>query len=155
MTFGQNHFIGYTKTIGSNVVNEARLTYTRLYPFVRGTGSGDSDDHIRELFQIGGNSNFPEQTTRADLPVPERQYLYSVEALSEVRRRSGQNALVGNNARRIPEEPGHSQTSQSFMNSQPNVHCTFWRTRRDAITFHQLRQAYFFQDDFKLRETSR
>src|SRR5262249_31372194 len=58
---GQNHYLAYRKTLNSRWVNEARVSYARLFPSVVERDPVTPTTTLSGLFQIGGNSNLPDQ----------------------------------------------------------------------------------------------
>jgi hypothetical protein len=147
--FGQNHFIGYTKSIGSNFLNEARVSYARLFPSFVERDPVTPTSTLTNLFQIGGNTNFPDQRTEETYQfqnvstyIVSRHTLKFGLDLSRIR-------LVGNSA---PNSKGTWSFSSlaNFMNSQPQS-LVYLATAGGRYEFTQLRQSYFIQDDFKLR----
>jgi len=145
---GQNHYVGYTKTISPQWINEARVSYARLFPSFQERDPVTPTSTITGFFQIGGNSNYPDERH-------EQTYQFqnvSTYVLSRHTLKFGidlaRTQLVGNTA--ANSKGTWSFTSfANFLNSQPSS-LTYLATPGGRYQFHQLRQAYFFQDDFKV-----
>ena len=146
--FAQNHFLGYTKTIGTRWVNEARVSYARLYPSFVERDPVTPTSSITGAFQIGSNANFPDQRLERTFQVQNvSTYILSRHSLKFGLDLSRTN-LEGNtapNARGTWSFPNFA----SFLNSQPTS-LTYLATPGGRYQFAQLRQAYFVQDDFKV-----
>jgi Carboxypeptidase regulatory-like domain len=152
--FAQNHFIGYTKNIGSNFINEARVSYSRLYPSSEERDPRTPTITIANNFQIGGNSNYPqdrlEQTWQFQNVSTYVMSRHSLKFGLDLAR----TELVSNNGTHLKGTWVFGTTAanamQDFMNNQAAT-LNFLLAAPLTYEFHQLRQAYFLQDDFKLR----
>jgi len=145
---GQNHFVGYTKTFGSKFVNEARGTYTGLFPTTKERDSITPTISVGTQFQIGVPRTFPQerreetwQFQNVSTYVLSRHSLKFGVDLTRIK-------LFSNNAQDIRGTWTFSNL-ENFMNNQATT-LNFLGAAPTKYTFHQLRQAYFLQDDFKL-----
>ena len=145
---GQNHFLSYTKNVGSHFVNEARVAYSRLYPSTQERDPVSPTISITNNFQIGGNSNFPQDRLEQTWQLQNvSTYLVSRHTLKfgfDLAR----TKLVSNNGQHLKGTWAFANL-QSFMNNQPTS-LNFLAGAPSVYEFQQLRQAYFFQDDFRL-----
>ena len=148
--FGQNHFISHTKNIGSHFVNEARLAYTRLYPSIQERDTVSPTINITNNFQIGGNSNFPQDRLEQTWQLQNvSTYVVSRHTL-KFGLDLARTKLVSNNGAHL-KGTWTFPDLQSFMNNQPTS-LNFLAGAPSKYEFQQLRQAYFFQDDFRLTQ---
>jgi hypothetical protein len=146
--FGQNHFISHTKNIGSHFVNEARLAYTRLYPSIQERDTVSPTINITNNFQIGGSSNFPQDRLEQTWQLQNvSTYLVSRHTL-KFGLDLARTKLVSNNGQHL-KGTWTFQNLQSLMNNQATT-LQFLAGAPSKYEFQQLRQAYFFQDDFRL-----
>jgi hypothetical protein len=146
--FGQNHFLGYTKNLGSNFVNEARVSYTRLFPSFEERDKVHPTINITGAFQMGGSSNFPQERL-------EQTYQFQNVSTYIVSRHSlrfgadlSRTQLISNTAANS-RGTWNFTSLENFMNSTPSS-LSYLLTAPFRYGFHQLRQAYFIQDDFKV-----
>jgi hypothetical protein len=149
--FAQNHFIGYTKNIGPRFVNEARLTYSRLFPTAEERDPVSQTVIITNNFQIGGNRNFPQERL-------EQTWQFQNVSTYILARHSlkfgvdlSRNKLISNTGQDA-KGTWTFPNLQDFMNSQPS-RLDFLASVPQRYQFYQLRQAYFVQDDFKVTRT--
>jgi hypothetical protein len=146
--FGQNHFLGYTTSLGSNFVNEARVTYTRLFPSFEERDKVHPTINITNAFQIGGSSNFPQERL-------EQTYQFQNVSTYIVSRHSLRFGFDISRTKLINNSAGNSRGTwnftslENFMNSTPSS-LSYLLSAPLRFSFHQVRQAYFIQDDFKV-----
>jgi len=150
LTFAQNHSLSYTKILSSNLLNEARLGYTRLDMSVLERDPVTSTTNIQNpAFSLGGSSNFPQKRL-------EQTYQFQNMTSYVLRKHSLKFGLdlartrLDNNLAPNSKGTWTFPTLESFLNSQPNSLVQL-PVANSVYSFHQLRQAYFFQDDIKLR----
>jgi len=144
----QNHFLGYTKSIGSNFVNEARVSYTRLFPSFEERDKVTPTIQITGAFQIGGSASFPQERLEQTYQFQNvSSYIRSRHSLKlgvDIAR----TKLISNNA--ANSRGNWTFTSlENFMNSSPS-NLVYLLSAPFRYQFHQVRQAYFLQDDFKI-----
>lgn len=150
LNFAQNHSLGYTKILASNLINEARLGYTRLDPSVVERDPVTSTTNINSpSFSLGGSSNFPQERLEQTYQFQNMtSYVLGKHSL-----RFGLDlARTRLDSNMAPNSKGTwtFPTLESFMNSQPTALVQL-PVANSVYSFHQLRQAYFVQDDIKLR----
>ena len=151
--FAQNHFIGYSKNIGAHFVNEARATYTRLFPSSEERDPVSPSVIITSLnnLLIGGPTNFPQERT-------EQTWQFQNVSTYILSKHTLKFGLDLARTRLDANTATHSKGTwtfpslQDFMNNQ-NARAQFLQSPPTRYNFHQLRQAYFVQDDIKLRRT--
>jgi hypothetical protein len=147
-TTAQNHALSYYKIIGSNFVNEMRLSYTRLSPVFTERDPVSPTVTLTSLFTIGGLSTFPQERQ-------EQTYQFQNVSTYMVNRHSFKFGLDQNRTKLYTNTAFNSKGTWTFPNladflnnqastlvqlvSQPTVY-----------SFTQLKQAYFFQDDIKV-----
>jgi hypothetical protein len=147
-TLAQNHALSYTKNIGSNFVNEMRLSYTRLSPIFTEHDPVSPTVTLTNLFTIGGLSTFPQERL-------EETYQFQNISTYIVNRHSLKFGLdqvrthLSNNS--APNSKGTWQFNNfaDFLNNQANA-LTQLVSAPAVFSFTQLKQAYFFQDDIKV-----
>ena len=147
-TLAQNHALAYTKNIGSNFVNEARFAYTRLSPIFTERDPVSPTVTLSNLFTIGGLSTFPQER---------REQTYQFQNISTyiVNRHSLKFGLdqarthLFNNSAQNSKGTWVFSNLADFMNNQA-FSLTQLVSQPTVYSFTQLRQAYFFQDDFKV-----
>jgi hypothetical protein len=150
LTFAQNHSVSYTAILGSNLVNESRLGYTRLDPSFPERDPVTSTTNIQSpVFTLGGLANFPQERL---------EETYQLQNVTSYNR--GKHSLrIGfdlartrlyNNSSTNSKGTWTFPTLESFLNSQPTS-LGLLPFANGRFSFHQLRQAYFLQDDVKLR----
>jgi hypothetical protein len=144
----QNHFIGYTKSIGSSFVNEARVSYVRLFPSFEERDKTTPTINITNAFSIGGNPNFPQERLEQTYQFQNvSTYIRSRHTLkfgADIQR----TKLISNNAANS-RGTWTFLNLQTYMNSQPS-NLVYLLSAALRYDFHQVRQSYFLQDDFKL-----
>lgn len=146
--FGQNHFISYTKNVGSNFINEARVSYSRLFPSFVERDPVTPTISIANSFQIGGNSNFPQERL-------EQSWQFQNVSTYVLSRHSLKFGLDLARTKAVSNIGTHLKGTwsfanlQDFMNNQAST-LNFLLAAPSKYDFHQLRQAYFVQDDIKL-----
>ena len=145
---GQNHFIGYTKSLGSNFINEARVSYSRLLPSAQEHDRVTPTTTITGAFQLGGNAGFPDERL---------EQTYQFQNVSSYIR-SKHSLKIGFDLARtkfISNTGANSKGTwtfsslQNFLNNQSST-LLFLATPGARYQFHQLRQAYFIQDAYKV-----
>jgi hypothetical protein len=146
--YGQNHLMGFTWTPGSRFINEARVSYARLFPSVVERDPVSSTVTLTNLFQIGGNANFPQERLEQTVQVQNVSSLVVSRHVLRFGVDLARTKLVSNNA---PNAKGTwvFANLQNFLNNQATS-LAFLGAAPNRFQFHQLRQAYFFQDDFKV-----
>jgi len=147
----QNHALSWTRTMSPNWVNEMRLSYARLDPSFVERDPVSPTVTLTSLFTIGGLSNFPQQRL---------EQTYQVQNVSTLTR--GKHSLkFGVDLNRTGLFFDAAQNSkgtwtfpslQSFMNNQAGSLLQLV-SQASLFSFRQLKQAYFFQDDFKIART--
>jgi hypothetical protein len=146
--FAQNHFIGYTRNIGSSFVNEARVSYARLFPSFEERDKVTPTINITGAMQVGGSASFPQERL---------EQTYQFQNVSTYIR-SRHTLKFGFDLARINHDSNNAPNSrgtwnfaslQNFMNSTPTS-LTYLFSAPFRYEFNNLRQAYFFQDDFKV-----
>jgi hypothetical protein len=146
--FAQNHLFGYSKTIGSRFVNEARATYTRLFPSFQERDPVSPTVLVSTNFQIGGSRTFPQERLEETWQFQNvSTYILSKHALKfgvDLARTTLDANTAGDS-----KGTWNFPSLQDFMNSQPSS-VLFLASTPTRYKFHQLRQAYFVQDDIKL-----
>lgn len=149
--FAQNHFLGYSKNIGSRFNNEAKIAYSRLFPTLEERDPVSPTVILTNNFQIGGNRGFPQERL-------EQTWQFQNVATYIVSRHSlkfgvdlARTELIANTATDVKGTWTFANL-QDFMNSVP-TRLDFLASTPSRYQFHQLRQAYFIQDDFKLTRT--
>ena len=147
--FGQNHFIGYTKTLNTNFVNESRVGYTRLDPSFVERDPVTPTIILTNLFQIGVPRTYPQERREQTWQFQNvSTYLFSKHILKFGADLARTN-LFQNNAQDV-RGTWTFASMQDFMNNQ-TTSLVFLASTPTRYTFNQWRQAYFVQDDYKLR----
>lgn len=141
----------YIRTIGSNFVNEARLAYTRMEPDTVDRDPVTSSIKIGSLFAIGGLSSLPNSLW-------ERTYQFQNVSTYVLKRHTlkfgfdlARTTLYANSASNS-KGTWTFTTLENFMNNTSGTLAQLV-SAPSAYKFNQLKQAYFFQDDFKLTRT--
>jgi hypothetical protein len=144
----QNHFLGYTKSLGSSFVNEARLSYSRLFPSFVERDKVTPTINITGAFQIGGAANFPQERLEETFQFQNvSTYIRSRHTL-KLGADIARTKLVSNNAANSRGNWTFASL-ENFINSTPSS-LVYLLSAPLRYQFHQVRQAYFIQDDFKL-----
>jgi hypothetical protein len=149
--FAQNHFLGYYKTLGSHLVNDTHVAYTRLFPTLEERDTVSPTVIITNLFQIGGNRNFPQERLEQTWQFQDMAtYIHSRHTL-KLGVDLARTKLIANTATDVKGTWTFANL-QDFFNSQP-TRLDFLASTPTRYEFHQLRQAYFVQDDIKITRT--
>ncbi|HET9219075.1 MAG TPA: carboxypeptidase regulatory-like domain-containing protein [Terriglobia bacterium] len=150
--FGQSHAINFTKIVNSHWINEARVAYTRLRAaFPERDPVSPTIKISAPAFTIGGNENFPQDRLEQTYQFQNVSSYIAGRHTLKVGFDLARTGLDNNNA---PNSKGTwvFPTLESFMNSQPQS-LTQLVVANSRFSFHELRQAYFFQDDIKVTRT--
>lgn len=146
--YGQNHLVGFNWTPGSRFINEARVAYARLFPSFVERDPVSSTVTLTNLFQIGGNSNFPQERLEQTYQVQNVSTLIVSRHTLRFGADLARTKLVSNSAPNVKGTWAFANL-QNFLNNQ-STSLVFLGEAPNRYQFHQLRQAYFFQDDFRV-----
>jgi len=144
----QNHALNYTKIVGQSLVNEARFTYARLDPSFVERDPVSATVNISGLFTIGGSASFPQQRLEQTYQFQNISTFFRNRHSLKFGLDLAWTHLFNNTA---PNSKGTWAFSNfpDFMNNQANQLMQLV-SGPSVFSFTQLKQAYFFQDDFKV-----